>query len=66
MATRLPKRGFRTNRFNSAAPLEQINLGKIAYFIQKGVLDPAEPITMKVLFDTGVITKVRHGVKFLG
>ena len=66
MSQRLPKRGFRANRFNTAVPLEQINLGKIAYFITKGVLDATEPITMKILQDTGVITKIKHGVKFLG
>ena len=66
MSQRLPKHGFRSNRFNTAQPLETINLGKIAYFIQKGVLDPSQPISMKVLFDTGVLTSIKHGVKILG
>lgn len=66
MSLRFPKRGFRKARFNTHYELEQINLGRIAYFIQKGKLDPSEPITMKVLHDTGVITKIEHGVKILG
>ena len=66
MSTRFPKRGFRANRFNTFEPLEQLNLGKIAYFIQKGVLDPTETITMKTLVEAGICTKIKHGVKLLG
>ena len=66
MAKRFPKRGFRTNRFNTHKPLENINLGKIAYFIQKGQLDPSETISMKKLFEIGAITKITHGVRVLG
>lgn len=66
LSQRLPKRGFRKNRFNTHEDLEYINLGKIAYSIQKGVLDPHETITMKHLFEAGVITKIRFGVKVLG
>ena len=61
-----PKRGFRANRFNTLESLESINLGKLAYFIQKGQLDPKETIYMKVLFETGIITKIKNGVKVLG
>jgi len=66
MSQRMPKRGFRANRFNTLEPLEQINLGKIAIAIQKGVLNPHEPITMKHLFESGVISKIKFGVKILG
>jgi len=66
MSKRFPKRGFRANRFNTLEALESINLGKLAYFIQKGRLDPKETISMKVLFETGIITKIKHGVKVLG
>lgn len=66
MKKRLPKRGFRVRRFNNGEFLEQINLGKIASFIEKGVLNPHEPITMKKLLESGVITKIKHGVKILG
>lgn len=66
MKLRFPKRGMRSKRFNNGLNLEQINLGKIAYYIEKGVLDPKEPITFKHLLETGVITKIKQGVKILG
>lgn len=66
MAMRFPKRGFRANRFNTLERLEHVNLGTLAYFIQKGVLDPSQVIDMKTLLDTGVLSKIKHGVKFLG
>lgn len=43
-----------------------MNLGRIAYHIQKGDLDPSQPITMKTLFDAGILSKIKHGVKILG
>lgn len=66
LSQRIPKRGFRTNRFNTYEPLETINLQKIAYFIQKGILNPQEKITIKHLHETGVINKIEYGVKILG
>lgn len=62
----MPKRGFRKNRFNKYEDLEQINLDKIAYHIQKGDLNPHETITIKHLFDAGVVKKIEYGVKVLG
>jgi len=66
LSGRLPKRGFRSGRFNTGRALEPVNLGRIAYHIQKGDLDPTKPITMKSLFESGVLSKIRHGVKILG
>ena len=66
MSQRFPKRGFRSRRFNTDEFLETINLGKIAYFIEKGTLDASKEITMKTLFDTGIVNKIQHGVKLLG
>ena len=37
---RLPKIGMRVNRFNTMKLNEKINLGQIAYYIEKGRLDP--------------------------
>lgn len=39
LAKRFPKRGFKPNKFNIKRPLEQLNLGKLAYHISKGQLD---------------------------
>ena len=66
MKLRFPKRGFRQRRFNNDSHLEAINLERIAYFIEKGDLDPKETITMKILFEKGVVTKIKNGVKILG
>ena len=66
MKLRFPKRGFRARRFNNDSHLEPLNLERIAYFIEKGDIDPKETITMKLLFEKGVVTKIKNGVKILG
>lgn len=66
MKLRFPKRGFRSGRFNNDTHLESINLEKIAYFIEKGVIDSKETITMKLLLEKGIVTKIKHGIKILG
>ena len=60
---RLPKHGFR----NNATKLRHsyINLDKIYYLIQKGRLNPQEPITSKHLFWAGGVSKIGDGVKIL-
>lgn len=47
LAKRFPKRGFKSNKFNIKKPLEQLNLGKLAYYISKGEIDATKTITMK-------------------
>lgn len=65
MAKRFPKRGFRPNTFNIKKPLEQLNLGKLVYYIEKGRLDASKTITMKDLLESGCLTKITYGVKLL-
>lgn len=65
LAKRFPKRGFRQNKFNIKKPLEQLNLGHLAYFIEKGRIDPKNPITMVHLLQSGCISKIQYGVKLL-
>lgn len=60
---RLPKRGFK-NKF--AKKPEPLNLDKLQKFIAAGRLDPSEVITMKQLYDCGIVGKIKHGVKLLG
>ena len=55
---RFPKFGQQKDRFNNGQSLEQLNLGKIAYHIEKGNLDTSKVIQMKDLLDCGVISKV--------
>ena len=66
MMRRFPKFGFRKHRFNRDPELEQLNLGRLAYHLEKGHLDSDAPITMKSLVEAGVLSKVNRGVKLLG
>jgi hypothetical protein len=43
-----------------------VNLEKIVYYIQRNIINPNEPITMKVLSDCGLAKKIKNGVKILG
>ena len=66
MMRRFPKLGFRKQRFNRDADLTQLNLGKLAYHMEKGHLNTSQTITMKDLIDSGVLSKISTGVKLLG
>ena len=65
MARRFPKRGFKGNQFNIKQHLEQLNLGKLAYFISKGDIDASKTITMKDLLTCGCFSSIKFGVKVL-
>jgi large subunit ribosomal protein L15 len=54
------------HRFNNGQTFEQLNLGKLAYHIEKGNLDTSKTIEMKDLLEAGVVSKVKDGVKILG
>ena len=66
MTRRFPKYGFRKHRFNRDPELTPLNLGDLAYHIEKGHVDTSKPITMKDLVDSGVVSKINNGVKLLG
>ena len=66
MMRRFPKFGFRKHRFNRDPELEKLNLGVLAYHVEKGNLDTSAPISMKDLVDAGVLSKINKGVKLLG
>lgn len=66
LGRRFPKFGFRKNRFNRLDELTPLNLGKLAYHIEKGHINTSLPITMKSLLEAGVLSKIEHGVKILG
>lgn len=65
LAKRFPKRGFKSNKFNIKKPLEQLNLGKLAYYISKGEIDVTKTITMKDIQDCGCLSSIKYGVKLL-
>eukprot|EP00474_Spongospora_subterranea_P008813 CRZ09271.1 hypothetical protein [Spongospora subterranea] len=62
LAKRLPKRGFTSNK----PDFSPLNLDKLQEWIKQGRLNPDELITTKMLNDSGVVGKVKHGVKLLG
>jgi ribosomal protein L15 len=41
-------------------------LGKLSEWIEKGFISVKEPITIKTMYDSGVVTKVGPGLKLLG
>ena len=59
----IPKRGFK-NKF--ARPMEPVNLNKLQDWIAQGRIDPRRKITMKEMYDSGLVSRIRHGVKLLG
>ncbi len=60
---RLPKRGF--NNIN-AKRHAVINLGILQKFIDEGKVDAKKPITEASLVESGLVTRIRDGVRLLG
>ena len=59
---RLPKRGFNNiNRKRHAV----VNLGLLQKFIDAGKIDAKKPITESVLVNSGLVRRVRDGVRLL-
>ena len=67
MHKRFPKYGFRKHRFSASASREfdYLNIGKLAYHIEKGDLDTSKVITMKDLKYAGALSNIKYGVKLL-
>lgn len=59
---RLPKRGF--NNIN-AKRHAVVNLGLLQKFIDAGKIDAKKPITETVLLESGLVRRVRDGVRIL-
>ncbi|WFD02380.1 YmL10 [Malassezia obtusa] len=59
----IPKRGFINSHAKNFAPL---NVDRLQYWIDQGRLNPAEPITIRELYESRCIHRVRDGVKLLG
>lgn len=60
---RLPKHGFR--KLGCRENYNYINLDRIIYLILKGRLDPSNKITIRELFWSGGISKMKKGLKLL-
>jgi large subunit ribosomal protein L15 len=59
---RLPKRGF--SNFFRRAPVA-VNLGRIQIAIDKGRLDPSQPVTVEALTKAGIVRRAPDGVSLL-
>ena len=59
---RLPKRGFVKKH---AKPLDELNIGRAQKWIENGRLPKDTTITMKHLYDSGIVGSIKHGVKLL-
>ena len=46
--------------------MEPLNVAKLQFFIDMGRINANEPITLKVLKDSGIVGRIKHGVKLLG
>lgn len=64
LTRRLPKWGFTNNAFKE--PLNPLNFYRLYYFIQRSRIDTTQPITMRDLFEAGVFSSVKYGVKLVG
>ncbi|KAK4051799.1 YmL10 [Microbotryomycetes sp. JL201] len=58
-----PKRGFNNPLGDRMTPL---NLDKLQHWIDQGLIDPTEPITMRELYQTRCVHGIKDGVKLLG
>ena len=63
LSRRLPKRGF-NNIF--AKDFNEVALGRVQMAIDAGKLDASQPVTAATLKDSGVIKRIRDGVRLLG
>lgn len=59
---RLPKRGF-NNPFSTEYAI--INLGALQTAVDKGRIDPNQPVTGKTLIEAGLARKTKDGVRLL-
>ncbi|HEU0222042.1 MAG TPA: 50S ribosomal protein L15 [Paracoccaceae bacterium] len=60
---RLPKRGFTNGPFRKEHAV--VNLGILEKFIERGRIDPAQPITEEVLVASGAVRRKRDGIRLL-
>ncbi|GAA5828291.1 hypothetical protein JCM3770_004953 [Rhodotorula araucariae] len=58
-----PKRGFTNPNKEALVPL---NLERLQHWIDRGLIDPTRPITMRELYETRCVHGVQDGVKLLG
>lgn len=60
---RIPKWGM--NRTPFQKPLDPLNFSRLYYYIEKGRIDTNKPITIRDIFEAGVFSRIKHGIKLL-
>lgn len=63
IVTRIPKWGF--NRSFFKPNYDVLNFSRLYYFIQKGRIDTSRPIKLQDMFEAGVFSSIKTGVKLL-
>lgn len=63
ITTRIPKWGF--NREHFRPNYDVLNFSRLYYFISKGRIDTSRPIKLRDLFEAGVFSSIKTGVKLL-
>ena len=60
---RLPKWGINRTAFRT--PLDPVNFYKLYYHINKGRIDTNKTITIRDMFEAGISSRIKYGVKLL-
>jgi large subunit ribosomal protein L15 len=63
LTIRLPKWGMNRRAFKE--PLDPLNFNRLYYYIEKNRIDPSKVITIRDIFEAGVFSRIKHGVKLL-
>jgi large subunit ribosomal protein L15 len=63
---RIPKRYVLKKTRFPTVPVQPLNLNRLQLWIDMGRLNPEQTITMKHLYDSGIVGKFQSGVKLLG
>lgn len=63
IVTRIPKWGFNRTAFKDH--FDTLNFSQLYYFIQKGRIDTNSPIKLQDIFEAGIISSIKSGVKLL-
>lgn len=62
---RVPK-GYSLKKSRFPGELKPLNLDRLQVWLDTGRLDASAPITMKHLYDSGIVGNIDNGVKLLG
>ena len=61
---RTPKWGLTKN--HDTKPFTNIDFKRLYYFAERNRIDLDEPITMRNLYESGILSEIKYGVRLLG